>query len=113
MSDYLSARKRKQVEEMKRRIREGEVVSYQVTVYDIIANAIYEDEQGPWSLEDPYTEWEIATYELALEAHDREVAAGALRDASKEWPLIIRDGVSRGSVRAWLETRADQIEDET
>ena len=85
MSDYLSARKRKQVEEMKRRIREGEVVSYQVTVYDIIANAIYEDEQGPWSLEDPYTEWEIATYELALEAHDREVAAGALRDAADEW----------------------------
>lgn len=110
MSDYLSARKRKQVEEMKRRIREGEVVSYQVNVYDIIANAIYEDEQGPWSLEDPYTEWEIATYELALEAHDREVAAGALRDAAGS--AIPRMALAQGT-RDWLRVRADQIEDET
>ena len=57
-------------------------------------------------------EWEREA-EAIIAAHAREVAAGALRDASKEWPLIIRDGVSRGSVRAWLETRADQIEDET
>ena len=54
-------------------------------------------------------EWEREA-EAIIAAHDREVAARALRDAAGEWPLIIRDGVSRGSVRAWLDDRAGQIE---
>ena len=56
--------------------------------------------------------WEREAEEI-IAAHDREVAAQALRDAAQEWPLIIRDGVSRGSVHAWLRAHADQIEDET
>lgn len=54
-------------------------------------------------------EWEREA-EAIIAAHDREVAAQALRDAAQEWPLIIRDGVSRGSVHAWLRAHADQIE---
>ena len=57
-------------------------------------------------------EWEREA-EGIIAAHDREVAVRALRDAAQEWPLIIRDGVSRGSVHAWLRAHADQIEDET
>ena len=55
----------------------------------------------------------VERFDTWLAAHDREVAAQALRDAAQEWPLIIRDGVSRGSVHAWLRAHADQIEDET
>ena len=45
-----------------------------------------------------------AEFSRWLAAHDREVAAGALRDAADEW------GGSTHGPRAWLRARADQIE---
>ena len=42
--------------------------------------------------------------EGSIAAHDREVAAQALRDAADEW------GGSTHGPRAWLRARADQIE---
>jgi len=42
--------------------------------------------------------------------HDRKVKSEALREAADAYPTITRDMVSRGSVRDWLRSRAEQGE---
>lgn len=99
--DYLSAEKRAQVEAMKERIRSGEfdtlamghMTPESTDLAELIHQAIYQDEQGPWSVEEPHTELDIARYELALEAFAEqiraEVRADVLAELSAEQPLEI------------------------
>ena len=54
-------------------------------------------------------EWEREAEEI-IAAHDREVAAQALRDAAGS--AIPRRALAQGT-RDWLRARADQIKDET
>ena len=51
-----------------------------------------------------------AEFDRWLAEHDREVAAGALRDAAGS--AIPRKALAQGT-RDWLRARADQIKDET
>lgn len=100
MTDYLSAAKRAQVEEMKRRILAGEfntpgagfTTAVSTTIPDLVAQAVIQDEQGPWSLEDPHTEREIAQYELALADHDAKVRA----DEASCWAQAVIDAGKQG-----------------
>lgn len=81
--DYLSTEKRGQVEAMKERIRSGEfnhqmmgfLTADSMDVGGLIFQAIYQDEQGPWSVEEPHTELDIARYELALENWEAQIRA--------------------------------------
>lgn len=99
MSDYLSAKKREQVEELKLRILAGDfntpmsgyITEESMSIQDIIHNAVYQDEQGPWSLEDPYTELDIAQCELAIEAHDRALIKKTLKHAQTFLPFDCSD----------------------
>ena len=54
-------------------------------------------------------EWEREAEEI-IAAHDREVAARALRDAAGS--AIPRRALAQGT-RDWLRARADQIEEDT
>lgn len=81
--DYLSPEKRALVEAFKDRIRAGEfnhqamgfLTVDSTDVAEIIRQAIYQDEQGPWDLEEIYTENDIARYELALENWEAQIRA--------------------------------------
>lgn len=44
-----------------------------------------------------------------LDEHDREVAKRTLEEAANTYPHMLRDMVSRGSVRDWLLKRAAEM----
>lgn len=90
--DYLSPEKRALVEAFKARIRNGDfnhsgmgfLTDQSTDVAEIIRQAIYQDEQGPWSVEEIHTENDIARYELALENWEAQIRAEVRAEVEAE-----------------------------